>query len=59
MKKWYIIPAVKISNVNSESLLAGLSETLGGNGEREVEFGAKEFFDDEDDAPRSVWDTEE
>ncbi|MBQ6653454.1 MAG: hypothetical protein IJM81_08735 [Prevotella sp.] len=59
MKKSYFIPTVKVSIVNSESLLAGYSEDLGGNGQNDVEFGAKELFDDEDDAPKSVWDSEE
>ena len=49
---------MKIRSHKNQLLLASLSETLGGNGEREVEFGAKEFFDGEDDAPQSVWDTE-
>ena len=49
MKKWYIIPTVKVYNVNSESLLASFSEDLSGGGQDDVDFGAKEFFDDEDD----------
>lgn len=56
-KNKYVIPAIRVSDVNIESLL--YSESLGGGGQEGVEFGAKELFDDEEEAaPRSVWDEE-